>query len=68
MLNNILNLNGAQQLNKNEQKGIQGGQFCAIHCLSECYETESNQASIDACGRECQRLSDLYGNTVGGGF
>jgi len=68
MLKNILKLKGAQQLEKKEQKEIQGGEFCAIHCLSECYSGSLDQAEIDACGRNCQRLANQYGNTVGGGF
>ena len=68
MLKNILNLDGVQQLDKNKQRGIQGGQFCAIHCLSECYTGTTNQADIDACTKECKRLEAIHNNTVGGGF
>lgn len=63
MLKNILNLTGAQQLDKKEQKGIQGGQFCVIHCIGECYTGALNQSEITACENECKQLA-----TENGGF
>ena len=46
MLKSILNLDGAQELNKSEQKSIKGGgcgftqAFCNALCNDPCYETQ----------------------------
>ncbi len=36
MLKNFKNLKGAQVLSKNEQKAINGGQYCPFGCVAIC--------------------------------
>ncbi len=65
MLKNISNL--GTTLSKKDQKSIQGGEFCAIHCIAECYNSIdiNDQEALAACNARCQRLSNQHGN---GGF
>lgn len=57
--------NVGKTLNRNEQLAITGGQFCAIHCLSECltnFVPGSPQESY--CVADCRRQE----RENGGGF
>jgi len=72
MLKNILKLNGAQPLSKNEQGSINGGgpgsNCCNNTCIDQCYTS-----GICASGGQCMHLwcngdsSQPYGICVGGG-
>jgi hypothetical protein len=63
MLKNILNLEGAQKLTKNEQKSINGG--APVYCQrSQC---DTNQAC--SSGAYCEQkicMGEYYGTCVGG--
>ena len=51
-------------LNKNQQKTISGGEFCAIHCLSECYDNHAHGSQgLTNCGNECQRIANSLGSS-----
>jgi hypothetical protein len=53
MLKNILKLDGAQQLSKNEQKEVNGGKGC--HAYYDCSEKgEGYSWSSIACGCVCE--------------
>jgi hypothetical protein len=63
MLKNILKLEGAQKLSKNEQKSINGG-YVAKTCESQCQSTSSCSS-----GALCQFTlcyGELMGKCVGG--
>ena len=49
MLKNILNLEGAQKLTKNEQKSINGGVVCNNDAciINTCYRTVCNSVKKD---------------------
>ncbi|WP_299767098.1 hypothetical protein [uncultured Dokdonia sp.] len=62
MLKNILNLEGAQQLNKTEQKSIKGGVFTigGVPIGSTC-DYNSLQACLNVCtapGTSCAACAD----------
>jgi hypothetical protein len=50
MLKNILKLDGAQKLSKNEQKSISGGLVCqtADICISNCRRSKCNGSYFDS--------------------
>lgn len=65
MLKNIANL--GEVLNKKEQKGIQGGQFCMIHCLDECISGLAvySQQGAQNCSQTCTNLAGDQGGGLG---
>ena len=52
MLKNILKLEGAQELNKTEQKSIAGGGYMDHACYNRCRARGTNR---DTCWRRCCR-------------
>ena len=56
--------NLGEALSKNEQRAINGGAFCIIHCYAECLESNGYD-SDQFCGQLCQNLAAQNG---GGGF
>ncbi|MFV8347629.1 hypothetical protein [Flavobacterium sp. ZB4P13] len=61
MLKNILNLEGAQKLTKNEQKEINGGTGCSEYSI--CYEMDMicvNGMCVDQKMREDPGREDFF--------
>lgn len=53
MLKNISKLNGTQQLDKTQQKAINGGFNCAA-CYDSCLRTSRDRIELGECFDYCQ--------------
>ena len=62
MLKNILNLKGVVQLNREQQKSINGGDeyLAPAACSADCLDREGNLYSITCSGNNCTS-SDFSG-------
>jgi len=72
MLKNILNLNGAQELSKNEQKTIQGAGGSRMLCIDQCQGGGPCPSGSSCVIFGCfpwhdQPFSSTYGLCIGGG-
>jgi len=65
MLKKVLNLGNV--LNKKEQRSINGGIFCMIHCLDECLASFGyDQQYGQYCTQDCQNQANQNGGGYGG--
>ena len=67
MLKNILNLKGAQQLSKTEQKSLVGGGSGSL-CIDQCMAAGGLCPSGSSCVHfRCFGIGQIYGVCVSGG-
>jgi hypothetical protein len=68
MLKNILNLNGVQKLEKEEQKSVQGGNPLLIRCTYTCSGTTArlNNGNYLNCAAIIRDATQCGGNGNGG--